>query len=235
MVRSLGSDDIFKKRKKEHAQRKHGYKTPKANSFLIVTEGERTEPLYFGGLTKLIRETIGGTVEVVSIPHIEIHGEGCGTGKLVEKTDEIVNKAKFMFQNVWIVFDKDDFNDFDEAIHLAHDKGYCVAWSNQSFEYWLYLHFAYSDSALHRKVWLDKLSEQFRAYQLADGRYEKNYENIYELMDSYGGVATAVKHAKRRMVDFDPKQCKPSAYDPGTTVHLLVDALQQYLNEDNLM
>ena len=30
-----------------------GYKQPRANSYLIVTEGERTEPLYFGGMRVL--------------------------------------------------------------------------------------------------------------------------------------------------------------------------------------
>ena len=52
----MGSHDLFKKRREERKQRKHEYKTPKANSFLIVTEGERTEPLYFRGIQKLIKE-----------------------------------------------------------------------------------------------------------------------------------------------------------------------------------
>ena len=52
----MGSDDLFKKRRAERQQRKHEFKIPKANSFLIVTEGERTEPLYFNGLKKLIEE-----------------------------------------------------------------------------------------------------------------------------------------------------------------------------------
>ena len=43
----MGSDDLFKKRRAARKERKYEYKTPKANSFLIVTEGERTEPLYF--------------------------------------------------------------------------------------------------------------------------------------------------------------------------------------------
>lgn len=49
----MGSDDLFKKRRAARKQRQHEYKTPRANSFLIVTEGERTEPLYFKGLQKL--------------------------------------------------------------------------------------------------------------------------------------------------------------------------------------
>ncbi len=63
----MGTDDLFKKRRAARKQRKYEYKTPKANSFLIVTEGERTEPLYFQGLKKLILEKVGGTVNVVEI------------------------------------------------------------------------------------------------------------------------------------------------------------------------
>lgn len=43
----MGTDDLFKKRRAARKQRRYEYKTPRANSFLIVTEGERTEPLYF--------------------------------------------------------------------------------------------------------------------------------------------------------------------------------------------
>lgn len=64
----MGSDDLFKKRRAERQQRKHEFKIPKANSFLIVTEGERTEPLYFNGLKKLIEEKIGGMVVLLKSP-----------------------------------------------------------------------------------------------------------------------------------------------------------------------
>lgn len=80
----MGTDDLFKKRRAARKQRQHEYKMPRANSFLIVTEGECTEPLYFRGLQKLIREKIGGSIDVVERPIIDIHGEGCSTNKLVE-------------------------------------------------------------------------------------------------------------------------------------------------------
>lgn len=228
----MGTDDLFKKRREARKQRKHEYKIPKANSFLIVTEGERTEPLYFKGLQKLIAEKIGGTVNVVEVPTIDIYGEGCATGKLVELAEQIIKKANILYQNVWIVFDKDDFSDFDQAIDEAEKKGYSVAWSNQSFEYWLYLHFYYSDSALHRHDWNDKLNEIFRQYHLGDGTYRKNYENIYEIVDSFGGADTAISNAKRRMSAFRDNTDKPSEYDPGTTVYKLVQILKKYLDEE---
>lgn len=225
----MGSDDLFKKRRTDRKRRKHEFKTPRANSYLIVTEGERTEPLYFKGIQKLIKEKIGGEVDVVEIPTIDIYGEGSSTGKLIEITEKIVKEAKIIYQNVWVVFDKDDFEDFDKAIIDGKNKGYKIAWSNQSFEYWLYLHFYYSDSALHREDWKKKLDEIFVQYNLGDGYYRKNYEEIYSLVDSYDGVNTAIKNSKRRMDGFDEEKDMPSEYDPGTKVYELVMELKRYL------
>ncbi len=227
----MGSDDLFKKRREERKQRKHEYKIPRANSYLIVTEGERTEPFYFEGIKRQIEDKIGGRVDVVAAPVIEIYGEGSSTGKLIELTERIVKEAKIIYQNIWVVFDKDDFEDFDQAIAEGMEKGYKIAWSNQSFEYWLYLHFYYSDSALHRDDWYEKLDGIFQQRRLGNGKYQKNYADIYNMMDSFGGVDNAIKNAKHRMAGFRNGFDKPSEYDPGTTVHELVQELKRYLDE----
>lgn len=223
----MGTDDLFKKRRAARKERKHEFKTPKANSFLIVTEGECTERLYFEGMQKLILEKVGGTVDVK--PIIDIHGKGRSTGKLIEATEKIVKKAPILYQNIWVVFDKDENDDFDKAIEDGKSKGYNIGWSNQSFEYWLYLHFNYSDSALHRDLWYDKLNKIFFDYNLGNGTYEKNYEGIYNMVNIYDGVNTAIKNAKRRMANFDETRNKPSEYDPGTEVYKLVEQLKSYL------
>lgn len=228
----MGTDDLFKKRRKQREQRKREFKNPRANSFLIVTEGEKTEPFYFKGMQRRIEEKIGGKIDVIEVPFIDIRGKGCATGSLIKTTERIIKDAKVMYQNVWVVFDKDDFTDFDQAIEEGTQKGYKIAWSNQSFEYWLYLHFCYSDSALHRWDWQKKLTEIFEQYQLGNGVYQKNQENIYDLVDSFGGVNVAIKNAKRRMALFHEGTDKPSEYDPGTTVHELVQELMIYLDED---
>jgi len=226
----VGSDNLFK-RKKERKKRGYEFRQPRANSYLIVTEGKRTEPLYFKGIVKKIEQKMGGNVDIYEMPVIDINGEGCSTSKLIEKTDELVSKAKINYQNIWVVFDKDDFDDFDEAIKRAEDKGYKVAWSNQSFEYWLYLHFEYNDSALHRNDWNEKLSEIFKRYSLGNGKYNKNYDDIYDMVDLHNGVNTAIRNAKRKMADYTYKRLKPSECDPGTKVHLLVLELKAYLDE----
>ncbi len=216
---------MFQKRKKTLEKRKYAFKTPKANSYLIVTEGKCTEPNYFNGLKKKILANVGGTVEV-----IDICGEGASTQKLIEITERYVSKAKIPYQNIWVVFDKDDFQNFDQAIKEGKDKGYHVAWSNQSFEYWIYLHFDYSDANLHRRKWNAKLDELFKSHGLSKDGYGKNIKNLYEILDSFDGVQTAIKNAKKRMADFSQNN-KPSKYAPGTTVHILVEELREYLED----
>jgi len=227
----MGSDDFFKKKKAARELRKAGSRKPNVNSFLIITEGTCTEPFYFKGLKKLIEEKLGGILDIVEGPAIEVEGKGQSTRKLVKTTEELVKKANVMYQNIWVVFDKDDFTDFDQAIKEAKDKDYKVAWSNQSFEYWIYLHFHYSDTAMHRNGWNKKLDEIFKQYELGEGTYEKNYEEIYNMLNDFGGVTAAIKNANRRMKEFDYVKHKPSEYDPGTTVHELVEELIRYLEE----
>ena len=108
--------------------------------FLIVCEGERTEPNYF---KELVRDRYS------EVRSGDIVGEGRSTCALVKRTEEIREKLEsqrqLRFDCVWVVFDKDDFNDFNEAIALAERKGYKAAWSNEAFELWYLLHFIYLD------------------------------------------------------------------------------------------
>ena len=225
----MGTDNLFKKRRTVRKKRDYAFKTPKANSYLIVTEGKCTEPNYFNGLKKQIIEKIGGNVDVIEVPKIDIHGEGTSTERLIGITEQYVSKANIIYQNIWIVFDKDDFQDFDDAIADGIKRGYSVAWSNQSFEYWIYLHFHYSDTDLHRHEWNAKLDELFKQYGLSSKGYNKNIENLYDLLESIDGTKTAISNAKRRMAGFSKEKDSPSAYAPGTMVYKLVEQLQAYL------
>ena len=224
----MGSSDIFKKRKKIK-ERKKEFLKPGVNSFLIVTEGECTEPNYFKGIQNNISKSINGFVDIVEMPRIDIHGQGVSTMQLIEDTNRIIKNAKIMYQNIWVVFDKDDFIDFDEAIIKGEKQGYNIAWINQSFEYWIYLHFSYSDSALHRSDWEKKLDDLFRENKLGNKKYEKNNKELFEILNSFGGPKIAINNAKKRMANYN-KSNKPSKYDPGTTVYKLVEALMEYIN-----
>lgn len=60
---------------------------------------------------------------------------------------------------------------------------------------------------------------------------EKTMIFFYNLVDTYDGVNTAIKNAKRKMAHFNESKDLPSKYDPGTKVHELVAQLKKYLDE----
>jgi hypothetical protein len=49
------------------------------------------------------------------------------------------------------------------------------------------------------------------------------------MVDSFDGVDTAIKNAKRRMAEYRDGIDKPSEYNPGTMVYELVQELKRYL------
>lgn len=226
----MGTDDLFKEKRAQKRVRRKEFREPMPNSYLIVTEGTETEPNYFKALTCMIKDKVGGSVDVKEVPCVEIKGKGCATSSLVIATEKLVKSAKRFYQNVWIVMDKDDFEDFDDAISEAENHGYKVAWSNQSFEYWLFLHFDYLESDLHRNDLEKKLNKSFSAYCLGDGKYRKSDQDLFDKLNSIDGVKTAIGNAKRRMANFNSRKDKPSQYAPGTMVHILVGELLDYLN-----
>lgn len=228
-VNDMGSDDFFKKKKAALQARKQEQLTPKVNSFLIVSEGKKTEPYYFEGIAKAISASFGEGVSVEK-PIINTCGEGKCTVSLVNEAVSIVKKAHIMYEHQWVVFDKDDFLDFDEAIELAEKSGFKAAWSNQSFEFWLYLHFNYSDAALHRNEWVKKLDELFVSRGINPKGYQKNDPNIFEIVSSYGSLSSAVSFAIGISKNHSPK-LPPSKQDPCTSVYQLILELKPFLPE----
>lgn len=110
---------------------------------LIITEGKNTEPSYFSQFHQ-------PTVHLVPV------GVGDHTCSLVRRVAKIRNEEEraknIIFNEVWVVFDKDDFSDFDDAINMAQAQGFRIAVSNQAIEYWLLLHFNdHQGGGLHRK------------------------------------------------------------------------------------
>lgn len=225
----MGSDDLYKKKKKLLDERKKEFRTPRPNSFLIVSEGTKTEPLYFDGLAKHIFAVHGKGIEVKK-PIIDTKGEGKCTVSLVEAAVDLVRRAPIVYSQVWVLFDHDDFHDFDLAIRLAEQHEFKVAWSNQSFEYWLCLHFNYFDSALRRDEWARKLTDIFKSRGINKKGYQKNDPEIFNIVTSKGSLKSAVKYAQRIEATYD-KSVPPSQRDPSTTVHHLILELAPYLSD----
>ena len=129
-------------------QKKFSYKKERKSKdliayFLIVCEGEKTEPNYFKSFPNK-----SGKI----IYDIKFDGGGISTLKVVEKAIELRDKSAIKYDRVWAVFDKDSFkpNSFNSAILKGESHDIRCAWSNEAFELWYLLHFHNRITAMSR-------------------------------------------------------------------------------------
>ncbi len=206
----MSKEKQFWKNSRNSYKRSFGTKGLPKQRFLIICEGEKTEPNYF----KAFR---------VSSADIKIIGLGTNTIDLVQRTKEIYTQDKKsgnIYDQVWCVFDRDSFPNynFDNAIKKAESLGFHVAYSNEAFELWYLLHYHYYDSAISRGDYIIKLT------RLIGKEYKKNDVNIYQellhLQDN------AISNSKRLFLFQDGKT--PSSANPSTRVNDLVCELNKY-------
>jgi hypothetical protein len=174
--------------------------------FLIVCEGQKTEPNYFQAFR------VPKDVRTVVI------GVGANTISLVEKAMDL--RQEDDYDQVWCVFDKDDFTpaQFNDAIQLARQNDIQVAYSNEAFELWYILHFNYHQAATSRHRYGEKLSD------LLGVNYEKNALDMYERLEAQ--QETAIRYAEKLLAYYQPHN--PADDNPCTTVHLLVQELNRF-------
>lgn len=168
-------------------------------SILIVCEGENTETSYFNQFR-------------VTSAKVKSVGEGYNTISLVNRARALSQQGNY--DQVWCVFDKDDFNDtdFNSAIQIAVANNFGVAYSNQSFEYWLILHFNdHQGGGMHRDSYNDKINEHLKPFKVTyDGNGTKLIEeDFFELLDGIDDKTSrkraelAIDRAERNFNHFD--------------------------------
>ncbi len=194
--------------------------------FLIVCEGEKTEPHYFRAFP------------VSSDVYLRVKGEGRNTTSLVRvarKYADDAASANEPYDEVWVVYDHDDFPDekFNQAEcdinteDRKREEHWGAAWSNQSFELWYFLHFEYCESALHRDNVLQKLSKHLRSNSVIKN-YKKNDSRMYEVLSDRQSQAIIYAKKLEQMHKIAPHgTLVPSKAHPCTTVHRLVEALNR--------
>lgn len=177
-------------------------------SFLIVSEGTRTEPEYFRHFTS--RRSRVQTV-----------GADRSTMKLVEDALRIRDLDTFDYK--WLLFDKDDNQDFNEAIAYAERKGFQCAWSNESFELWFCLHFIDLTSAVNRRQYIEILEREIRKF-IPDFIYSKGGDVMYDILKQYGSEDMAKLRAQKLRLQYQDMDY--SSHNPCTTVDILVGKLK---------
>ena len=191
-------------------------------TILIVCEGENTEPSYFNAL-----KFKSATVKAV--------GEGYNTITLVKRAVQLAEKSSY--GEVWCVFDKDDFSDFDfnQAITLAKTKGFHIAYSNQAFEFWILLHFNdHQGGALHRDHYNEMINQAIQPFGASyDGNGCKIVTSeLFQLMFSKDQttnkdrIQLAIERAERIYNRLD--HSFPAKEESSTTVHVLLKHLLEF-------
>lgn len=197
----------------------------KSKTFLIICEGENTEPEYFKAFP-------------VKTATIKSYGLGSSKSKLVEYVLEITEHETDEDQEVWIVFDmdlklQDDIDkqkeDYENAISTATAAGLKVAHSNDSFELWLILHYQYIDSNWTRHEYYKRLSQLWECNYEKEAKKRKYCALIYQRLqeDERSDQNRAIAHAEK--LEETQEEITLAEKCPHTTVHQLVTALNEYL------
>lgn len=196
---------------------------PPRRYYLIVCEGEETEPNYFEAIKRILPPDM--------VNRITISGTGRNTLSLVKYTQKLVDARRKSdhppYYKIWLIFDKDSFapSNFDNAISTINSKStptehWKAAWSNEAFELWYILHFrTQAGGALHRQDYQDILEKEM-------GRpYKKNAEDMFDLLKPH--VVEAIKRADAMLRQQRGKP--PHRQNPATTVQHLVKELLSYI------
>lgn len=182
----------------------------------IVSEGTKTEPYYIEAIARTINEKYR---EFSTGRFIVVHGIGRNTKGLLDYARTNVDKEFPQAEVVWLMYDKDDFplDNFDNTQYSAEDKkDVREAWSNECIELWFLLHF----QELPVNIGRIKYRELLKGY--CD--YEKNMENIFEILRDKTDVAIA--RAKRQYESYG--DVAPPQMCPATRVYQLIEELQSY-------
>ena len=222
--------------------RPYGNRPPR-RYFLIVCEGEETEPNYFNAIAAQLPKDM--------VNRITVKGVGKNTLHLIDAAKEEIAKRRASGQPdyyyVWLVFDRDEFpaDHFNRTIDSAESinkqnaelpprsrrcEHWRCAWSNEAFELWYVLHFREQlGGSVSRTQYQKMLEEDIRA-NTAEKRYsyKKNDMQMFSRLKSFTPIA--INRAERALASqLRTKVATWADMNPATRVHELVRLLMAYL------
>lgn len=222
--------------------RPYGNRPPR-RYFLIVCEGEKTEPNYFNSIAAQLPKDM--------VKRIDVKGVGENTLNLIDAAKAEIEKRHAAglpdYYYVWLVFDRDEFpaDHFNRTIEEAaaieerntklplkarRSEHWRCAWSNEAFELWYVLHFREQlGGAVSRAQYQKMLEEDIRAHTDEKGfTYKKNDPQMFVRLKDH--TPDAISRSKRTL---DRQlESKGKAYadmNPATRVHELVNLLMAYM------
>ncbi len=194
---------------------------PKLGYYFIVTDTKETEQNYMFGLRNSIPPELQGKL-VIKVVKTK-------TKNLVE---EALNLASLnpQYGEIWIIFDRDQVQNFDEIISEAITKGINIGWTNPCIEEWFSAYFGAMPTYANSVSCCNGFEQIFE--RNAHQKYVKSDLAIYEKLNRFGNEEKAIRIATQKMHDHRIQgKYKPSEQIPGTTVHLLVDEIKSKINQ----
>lgn len=234
----MGSDNLYWFKKRGQTKRKDKLIQEYRDSLLIICEGKKTEPNYFKSF-----QTSGVKVKII--------GKGKNTLSLVEdaiKEWEISLYKGEYFEQLWCVFDKDDFplQNYNQAFKtviteekrinkkfkkkIGKEISVKIAYSNEAFELWYLLHYDYITTGISRDQYKVKLTERLgETYKKNDPKMYDKLKKLSEETKNKKGQEFAINNAKklRKLI----KRTDKHNHNPSTSVDLLVIELNKHLKQ----
>jgi hypothetical protein len=230
MARTQKVPNHLKKRLERKERKRKEEIRSKRLYFLIVCEGEKTEPLYFEAFKNDLPK---GVLENAII---DIEAEGKNTLSLIDEVEKIRKRREkdtgLTYDRTWAVFDRDSFppQNFNNAIFKARDATpeILCAWSNEAFELWYLLHFEFYQDAASRHDYQARLEKVISQRMGAPFKYTKNNPDMYPLLKKWGNQQQAVTWAEH-LDQWHPGE-NFADHNPCTLVYKLV---QELTNPEN--
>lgn len=176
---------------------------------VISCEGCNTEPEYFESVKRKLSESLKNLVEVELVEKPDNSSDPANVLKNLENHIE----SKFDFREgsdiLWLVIDRESVDSRKKAIEailpICTAKGYSIALSNPTFEFWLLLHVAdisgYNQNDLYRNDWTSPAKKKrFIEKELSnilDGGFSKKSGRFNQDIVSIENVKRAIAQEQR--------------------------------------
>jgi hypothetical protein len=197
-------------------------------NFLIVCVGENTEPQYFEKFKPTRALVIPLTKAYDPLSQAQWTCNAANIRKIEREEAKKRGLENFTFDEIWCVFDKDDFDagQFNNAVTLCGQNNVGCAFSNEAFELWLILHFENLHAPYGRQDYKAKLNGHLNPLGL-DYTDSKNVsDELFSILSPL--LETAKRNARNGYLFHSTQGHTPAQSQSATTVYKLVTELQKY-------
>jgi len=134
---------------------------------------------------------------------------------------------------VWCVFDVDDFFDHDsvglvKAINSAHKNNINIAYSNRCFELWFLLHFQPVNSPVNKSELIKKIKASFKKSVL--GAYVVNKDIFVTILPLQKQAVKNANHTVPVYHKINWGENLSAKGNPSTSLHFLIEEINDKFN-----